>query len=470
MPEKSPQKAYSMYGSGFGGSTRISSTSVRQSGCYPDMQSRIGGGYGYGGMNSGGYGGGFGAGIMAGGSYGGDVDYVQLNEKATMQNLNDRLAAYLQKVHSLEAANANLEKQIRDFYEKKGPAAPRDYSAYWNTIKELKEKIKTVTVNNGSILLQIDNSKLAGDDFKSKYEHELAMRQCVEADIANLRQLLDQMKLTKVDLESQIKSLQEELDFMKKNHEEDMVALRSQLTGSVNVEVDVAPQQDLNKVLEEIRSHYEAIIEKHHKEQEVWFNEKTAQLGKEVAISTETIQTTKSEISNLQKTLQSLEIELQSQLSMKASMESSLADTKARYSAMLAGFQKHINMLESELHQLRASIEQQGLDYAALLDIKSRLEQEIATYRSLLENLDFKTQVQGGPPNVSSGRPANVSSGGPPNVSSGGSRNVPSGGPQNVPSGGSSSVSSGGSQNVPAGGSAVPIKQTTTTTTTNRTY
>ncbi|XDV51830.1 hypothetical protein PO909_020640, partial [Leuciscus waleckii] len=83
-----------------------------------------------------------------------------------MQNLNDRLASYLEKVRSLEAANAILERQIREYYEKKGPIAQRDYSAYWNTIKDLKDKIKNATIHNANILLQIDNSKLAADDFR----------------------------------------------------------------------------------------------------------------------------------------------------------------------------------------------------------------------------------------------------------------------------------------------------------------
>lgn len=328
---------------------------------------------------------------------------VQLNEKATMQNLNDRLASYLEKVRSLEAANATLERQIREYYEKKGPIAQRDYSAYWNTIKDLKDKIKNATINNANILLQIDNSKLAADDFRIKYEHELVMRQSVEADIANLRRLLDQTTLTKADLEMQIESLQDELAFMKKNHQEDLAALRSQLTGTVNVEVDAAPQQDLSKVMEEIRSHYENIIQKHRREQEDWFKDKTAGLTKEVTIHTETIQTTKTQITDLRRTLQGLEIELQSQLSMKGALENSLADTEARYSSMLGGYQNQINMLESELSQVRASIEQQGRDYALLLDIKTRLEQEIATYRSLLENQDIMTQIPGGTVNISTG-------------------------------------------------------------------
>lgn len=50
--------------------------------------------------------------------------------------------------------------------------------------------------------------------------------------------------------------------------------MRSQLTGTINVEVDAAPQQDLNKVMEEIRAQYETITDKHRRDQEAWFNEK----------------------------------------------------------------------------------------------------------------------------------------------------------------------------------------------------
>ncbi|XP_061130722.1 keratin, type I cytoskeletal 13-like [Syngnathus typhle] len=338
---------------------------------------------------SSGYGGGYGAGYGAGaGSF--DLSNaldqnIQLNEKATMQNLNDRLASYLEKVRSLETANAKLEKQIREYYEQKGPAADRDYSNYWAIINDLKDKIMAATIGNANILLQIDNSKLAADDFRTKFEHELMMRQSVEADIANLRRLLDQTTLTKADLEMQIEGLQDELAYLKKNHAEELAAMRSQLSGTVNVEVDAAPQQDLNKILEEIRAQYEAITDKHRRDQEAWFNEKSATLSKEVTISTETIQTSKTEIGDLRRTLQSLEIALQSELSMKAALENTLADTEARYSAMLTGFQTTINMLESELANMRASIEQQGQEYRMLLDIKTRLEQEIATYRSLLD-------------------------------------------------------------------------------------
>lgn len=52
---------------------------------------------------------------------------------------------------------------------------------------------------------------------------------------------------------------------------QDMLAMRSQIGGQVNVEVDAAPQQDLNTVLSDIREHYETVAEKNRKDLDAWY-------------------------------------------------------------------------------------------------------------------------------------------------------------------------------------------------------
>ncbi|KAI4556382.1 hypothetical protein MJT46_015005 [Ovis ammon polii x Ovis aries] len=317
----------------------------------------LGGGYG-GGFGSssslggalcgslvGGYGGGLGVGYS-----GGDGSLLPGNEKVTMQNLNGRLASYLDKVHTLEEANRELETKTHDWYQSQGPRPARNSSPYFKTIEDLRNKVGWPDYRGHHSECTSpsadDNARLAADDFRTKYEHELTLCQRVEADISGLRRVLDELTLARTDLEMQIEGLKEELAYLKKNHEEEMLALRNQIGGDVSVEMDAAPSVDLSRILNEMRDQYEQIADRNCRDAEAWF------------------------------------------LSKKASLEKSLEETQSHYCLQLAQIQERICSVEEQLAQLCCKMEPQNQEYKILLDVKAWLEQEIATYRRLLEGED----------------------------------------------------------------------------------
>ncbi|XP_069607683.1 keratin, type I cytoskeletal 47 kDa-like [Ranitomeya imitator] len=351
------------------------------------------------------FGGGFGGGAAgfgggAGGGFGGGDSIFSGNEKQTMQNLNDRLASYLDKVRALEEANAELERKIKEWYDKQRPGGAsgeggKDYTKYYDEIEKLKGQIIAASNDNASLILQIDNARLAADDFKMKFENELALRQSVEADINGLRRVLDDLTMSKSDLESQFEGLVEEIAFLKKNHEDEMKGSQGTTVGQVNVEMNAAPGNDLTKLLNDMRGQYEAMAEKNRKDAEDQFNKMSEGLKKEISTGAEQVQTNKSEMSDLKKTLQALEIELQSQLAMKKSLEDTLAETEGRYCMQISQLQIQISAIEEQLVQIRSDIECQSAEYEELLNIKSRLEAEIETYRKLLDGESGSGQSSG---------------------------------------------------------------------------
>uniref|UniRef100_A0A8C5X8I7 Keratin, type I cytoskeletal 20 n=1 Tax=Malurus cyaneus samueli TaxID=2593467 RepID=A0A8C5X8I7_9PASS len=302
------------------------------------------------------------------------------NEKSTMQNLNDRLASYLERVRSLEKSNSHIEMQIKEWYEKNTRSVGQDYSSYFKTIEELRSKIAAAQMDNARLVLQIDNAKLASDDFRLKFENEHLLRQSVESDITGLLRVRDDLTLTKADLEAQIESITEELVFLRKNHEEDCGRLRKEVSGSVNVALDAAPGVDLAAIMENMRKQYEEMAEKSRQEAKERFEKQIVELNEEVTISIGKLEVQRKEITERRQVFQSLELELQSLLSMKQTLEGSVAETEARYSFQLAQIQGAISSLEAQLRQLRADMEAQNNEYSSLLDIKTRLEMEIATY------------------------------------------------------------------------------------------
>ncbi|XP_012658458.1 keratin, type I cytoskeletal 26 [Otolemur garnettii] len=322
------------------------------------------------------------------------------NEKVTMQNLNDRLASYLDHVHALEEANTELEQKIKGWYEKYGPGSRRghdhDHYRHFSIIEDLKRQIISMTTCNARIILQNDNARLTVDDFKLKYENELALHQSVEADTSSLRRVLDELTLCTSDLEIQCETLSEELTYLKKNHQEEMEVLQCTAGGNVNVEMNAAPGVELTALLNNMRAEYEDLAEQNRKDAEAWFNERSATLQQQISDDEGAVTAARNELTELKRNLQTLEIELQSLMAVKQSYECSLAEMEGNYCDQLQQIQDHIGAKEDQFQQIRMETEGQKLEYEQLLDIKIFLEKEIEIiYCNLIDGEERKCKSMG---------------------------------------------------------------------------
>ncbi|CAJ0945829.1 unnamed protein product [Ranitomeya imitator] len=241
-------------------------------------------------------------------------------------------------------------------------------------------------LNGAKLTLQMENAKLASDDFKRKFDTEKAFRAALEVDLEGLRKVMDNLTIVRTDLEMEVEGMRKELIYMRKSHGEDMKLAHAQKQGSsVNVEVDAPKGADLSKTIADIRKEYEAVIEKNRRDVEEWYKHQSSTVQQEVNTNTEALQSSKKQIKELKRTLQDLEIELQAEISKKHGLEKTLEDTQCHSTEHLEKIQMLICQFEAELGKVRFDLERQNTEYKILLDIKSRLENEINTYRRLID-------------------------------------------------------------------------------------
>lgn len=69
---------------------------------------------------------------------------LQNNHQEVMQELNERLAGYLQRVRGLEEENRKLQEEIEDISAKKNPAS-RDWETYQSPLQQLRKQVRPST-------------------------------------------------------------------------------------------------------------------------------------------------------------------------------------------------------------------------------------------------------------------------------------------------------------------------------------
>ncbi|XP_061148726.1 keratin, type I cytoskeletal 18 [Syngnathus typhle] len=315
------------------------------------------------------------------------------NDKEAMQSLNSRLAKYLDKVHTLEHSNADLEMKIKQVMIERIPKG-HDLDSMMAQAHAVEQEVRKKTLENARLMLEIDNARLAADDFRIKWETELVMCQSVERDCVALKKAKSDHDQIIASLRGDLDSLKEELYFLRKNHEEELEQMKSRIArDEVNVEVDSAQGPELGAVLSELRIQYESIVKKNKEHAENWYRKKLETVQNDVKENNEALRGAQSELVDRQRFLQNLEVELESLQKQVAALEGNLGETNHKYAGEMERLQVTLNQLEDDLSQLRLDMQRTKTDYEQLLRIKQNLEMEIATYRRLLEGEESLKEV-----------------------------------------------------------------------------